>query len=417
MRPALNLKKHTRGLRIGLASLLVALEVATAFVPGRAAQAQMATGLRDYPVPGGWFYSQESRSWPDTPPYRGYTVVDDTDASFWTEFRRYGGVEVLGYPVSRRYRDPSDTGYLSQAFQRGILQWHPETGRASMANAFEQFTEQGLDDVLEVVGIPRPLPTDPSLSFANDAERRMGWMVEPRFLARYFFDPVAQAPFDAQEQAWDFFGLPQSAPNRPIYLREKANGKYGAPLYLPYVAQRFQKAGLEMFLADVPLDPTIVPGDGRQGCIAITAVGRLARRLGAGKLIPSVATQPEPLENPARVHFTASVPPTTSAAQSLIEFELVGTGFQPGEPITVKLSPLPSGTQLSTPLPTVVSHVDAADSDGSFDQMITARVGTYTVSLKGDISGRTLDGTQDPTVNLLAPSDDVSAAATKSTYC
>src|SRR5579859_3103587 len=112
-----------RALRIGLAGLMVAIEAVTAFAPG-AAHAQSAAGLRDYPIPGGWFYSQESRLSTDTPPYRGYTVVDDGDAAFWTEFRRFGGVDVLGYPVSQRYRYPSDTGYLSQAFQRGILQWH-----------------------------------------------------------------------------------------------------------------------------------------------------------------------------------------------------------------------------------------------------------------------------------------------------
>jgi len=407
-----------RGLRVGVASLLVALELATAVVSGPIAQAQsFGGGLRDYPVPGGWFYSQESRLATDSPPYRGYTVVDDADASFWTEFRRYGGVDVLGYPVSRRYRYPdTSTGFLSQAFQRGILQWHPETGRATMANVFEQFTEQGLDDQLEVAGLPKPRPNDPSLTFSDDAERRMGWLTEPRFLARYFFDPVALSPFEAQEQAWDFFGLPQTAPDRPVYLREKANGKFGAPLYLPYVAQRFQKAGLQMFLADVPLDPTIVPGDGRQGCIAITAVGRLARRLGAGKLLPSVATQPEPLENPPSTHFIAYVPPTTVANQSTIEFEMIGTGFQPGEPITIKLVPMPSGAQASSPLPTVVTHVDAADADGSFDQMITARIASYTVSVHGDTSGKVLDQTQDPTLNLAVPSGDISAMS-KSTYC
>src|SRR5919202_4212721 len=110
---------RSRGLRLGLAGLLFALEVATAIAPMQAAHAQAS--LRDYPVPGGWFYSQESRMPEDAPPYRGYTVVDDNEASFWTEFRRFGGVDVLGYPVSRRYHYPEPDGVLSQAFQRGIL--------------------------------------------------------------------------------------------------------------------------------------------------------------------------------------------------------------------------------------------------------------------------------------------------------
>src|SRR6267143_1527751 len=93
-----------RGWRLGLAGLVLAFELATAFAPSQLVHAQSST--RDYPVPGGWFYSQESRLPSDRPPYRGYTVVDDNEAAFWTGFRRFGGVDVLGYPVSRRYNYP-----------------------------------------------------------------------------------------------------------------------------------------------------------------------------------------------------------------------------------------------------------------------------------------------------------------------
>src|SRR5919201_4837416 len=113
-------------LRLGVAGLALALELATALLPGGLAQAQAS--VLDYPVPGGWFYSQESRMPSGSPPFRGYTVVDDDSAAFWTEFRRYGGVEVLGYPVSQRYRYPGENGFLHQAFQRGILQWRPDLG-------------------------------------------------------------------------------------------------------------------------------------------------------------------------------------------------------------------------------------------------------------------------------------------------
>jgi hypothetical protein len=244
----------------------------------------------------------------------------------------------------------------------------------------------------------------------------MGLLSEPRFLARYLFDPVSQSPFYAQEQAWDFFGLPQTAPERPIYYREKTNGKFGAPLYLPYVAQRFQKAGLQLFLADVPLDPTIVPGDGKKGCIAITAVGRLARRLGAGRIIPAIATQPEPLENPPKARVTAYIPPADGKAGSPIDFELVGTGFQPGEPVTIKMTSLPEPNQLTSPYPVVVSRVDATDDDGSFDQMITARVLRYKLDITGEWSHLVLDPTQDPTIDLSVPSGDV-AASSHTSYC
>src|SRR5207248_1873829 len=124
---------------------------------------------------------------------RGYAVLDDDRANFWTEFRRFGGVDVLGYPVSEPYHYPvgGTNGYWYQAFERGILQYHPETGRAEMANVFEQFSEADLDSQLMYFGIPRPQSVSASTDTSYDPAQRMGWLTEPRFLARYFFDPVA----------------------------------------------------------------------------------------------------------------------------------------------------------------------------------------------------------------------------------
>jgi hypothetical protein len=329
--------------------------------------------------------------------------------------------------VSRRYRYPNENGLLYQAFQRGILQWRPAEGHADLANVFDQFTDAGRDDALEILGIPRPIPPS-ELPFDQEVERRMALITEPRFLARYFFDPFNQEPFESQEQAWQFLGLPQTLPERPAYYREKLNGKFGPPLYQNYIIQRFQKGALQLFIEDAPAEPTVVPGDGRRGCVALTAVGRIARSLGAGKLIPGSAVQPEPLEQPARVHFVASVPPLTAQGQQLIQFGLVGTGFDPGEPVTIRLVPVSSATGTTsvslsaTPaavggLFPVVSRVDATNPDGSFDQVLTARVAQYLVELKGEKSGRTLDPTQDPTLDLTRPTGDIAGASTRATYC
>ena len=261
---------RTRGAaRVGVATLALALQLATPLAPTGLAETASAatasattasaatatspaatqsapptgngtnasgchdTGPADYPVAGGWFYTEQARGLciqghgPDR--NRGYMVVDDDKGAFWTEFRRYGGVDVLGYPVSQPYHYPvnSDGGYWYQAFERGVLQWRPEAGRADMANVFEQFTEQGLDDDLAVLGIPAPKAADKSSS-AVEIDNRMGWITEPRFLARYFFDPVGfhssepdrdgQTAFATQEQAWTFFGLPQSMPERVALL-------------------------------------------------------------------------------------------------------------------------------------------------------------------------------------------------------
>jgi hypothetical protein len=433
--------------RLGLTALALALEVATPLAATSVAHAQIApvtttaatsvrpavacqdTGPLDYPISGGWFYTQEGRGCiTGLGPVRrrGYLVIDDADGSFWTEFRRYGGKDVLGYPVSQRFHYPVGNagGYLYQAFERGILQWQPETGRAQMANVFEQFTELGLDADLEALGIPNPAQADASASFAADAERRMGLLSEPRFLARYFFDPAAPhssepgrtgaSTFGTQEEAWSFFGLPQSLPQQ-LALRGPAPNLVSLyPLAHAFVAQRFQKGGMQLFLQNASenftapgwsgnpsflLDPTIVPGDGRNGCVALTAVGLLARTVGADKLIPSSAIQALPLD-PAPKPFVDSFVPPVDPGQLMVQFQLSGIAFAASEPITIHLT----DARLSatgTALPSVTSKVTAANLDGSFDQILSARVGTFEIVATGDRSGKIYDGIIDLTVPSL----------------
>jgi hypothetical protein len=440
--------------RLGLAALALALEVASPLAATSFAQTPPApvaantravvacndSGPMDYPIAGGWFYTQEGRGCiiglgPSR--RRGYLVIDDTEGSFWTEFRRYGGMDVLGYPVSQRFHYPPSNpgGYWYQAFERGVLQWQPETGRAQLANVFEQFSENGLDADLEALGIPSPASAAPTSTFAADAERRMSMLSEPRFMARYFFDPVAphssepdrlgQASFATQEQAWSFFGLPQSLPAQLALLGPAPTRLSLYPLMHTFVAQRFQKAGMELFIQDSPtenfaspgwtgspgflLDPTIVPGDGRKGCVALTAVGLLARTIGADKLIPSAAIEALPLP-PVQAPFVDSFVPPVNPNQLIVQFQLAGTGFVASEPISILLTdahPSPMGVSL----PPVRSKVAAANANGSFDQILNARVGIFEMVATGDTSGRVYDGILDLTV----PSLNYAASTSTST--
>jgi hypothetical protein len=84
--------------------------------------------------------------------------------------------------------------------------------------------------------------------------------------------------------------------------------------------------------------------------------------------------------------------------------------------VTIKLTPLPEGNQLSSVYWPVLSRVDAVDPDGSFDQMITARALRYKMEITGELSHLMLDPSQDPTIDLGVPTADVSAS-TKATYC
>jgi len=382
-------------------------------------------GPKDYPVAGGWFYTQEAQglcivgSGPDR--NRGYLVIDDDRGAFWTEFRRYGGTDVLGYPVSQPYHYPpnSTDGLWYQAFERGVLQWHPEEGRAEMANVFEQFTEQGLDDDLAVLGIPGPEATDGS-SAGDQINARMSWLTEPRFLARYFFDPVAahssdpfrdgQAAFATQEQAWSFFGLPQSQPERVMLLGPGRQPLY--PLVHSFMAQRFQKAGMELFLEDTPketfstptwsdsipvqFDPTVVPGDGQKGCVTLTAVGMLARSIGADKLIPSQALEPQPLDPAPRPSVQWFVPPVAQNQLST-SFQLMGASFGSNETVVINMTDarLTSTTTLLAPITTRATTT----RDGSFNAVITsAQVGTYRITVTGQTTGKTFIDNIDLTV-------------------
>jgi LGFP repeat len=402
-----------RGLRLGLVTLTLALNAAVVLVPGQAAQAQSggSCGPEDYPIPGGWFYTQEAHQWacitsqgPSRSP--GYTVVDDAEASFWTEFRRYGGVDVLGYPVSQRYHYPvgNPGGYVYQAFERGILQWHPQTQQAELANVFDQFSENGLDDELAKFGIPRPQDVGP------DPEQHMALLAEPQFVSRFFYDPVGfhssepdragQSAFRTQEQAWTFFGLPQSSAQRLVL------GAHGElfPLTHNFYAQRFQKAGLQLFVQEdsesylqpIAVDPTIVPGDGIPGCVVQTATGLLARTIGAGKLIPLEQIKPQPLVS-LLPHYTTFVPQLANG-QNRTSFEVSGTGFQANEPITISFTHglEPDGkTSIAPPLPV---HAGAG-ADGSFSVVADRiRVGSWTVTATGDKSSLSFSDTVDLTI-------------------
>lgn len=367
----------------------------------------------DYPVPGGWFYAQESRAPYDNPPYRGFTVVDDDQAAFWTELRRFGGVNVLGYPVSTRYRYPDANGFLQQAFQRGILQWRADQGHADLVNVFDEFTAQGLDDLLLQEGIPNPEPPT-GLPYDDDVALRMSWLTEPQFLARFFYDPVAQQPLDSEDAAFQYLGLPQSRAVRPVYSRDRPEGKDAAPLYLPFVVQRFQKGGLELFLYDEPNDPTIVPGDGKASCVSLTAVGRLARRLGSGRLIPTGALKPQPPDPNPITYITYYVPPAPQGS-TVVEFELVGVNFLPGEPVDITMTPnAPPTLQKPIFATTIITRIAATDSDGSFDIVLTGRTVAYTVAVNAEVSHKSLPAGQNQ-IDLSTPTESPSQSV--ATYC
>jgi plastocyanin len=99
-----------------------------------------AAGGADYAVAGGWFYTQAGGGGG-----RGYAVTDEGGVRFWSELRRLGGVEAVGYPASQRF---GWDGFTVQVFQRVVFQWRPEAGAVAFVNVFDRLHELGKDEAL-----------------------------------------------------------------------------------------------------------------------------------------------------------------------------------------------------------------------------------------------------------------------------
>jgi hypothetical protein len=314
-----------------LVMALLIVTVAFSLLPG-ATDAVPTSVLKctlpdDFAIPGGWFFQQEKR--PDNEEFcLGYGIVDDASASMWTTFYRLGGVKVLGYPVSRRYIGPG--GYIQQGFEFAILQWRPEENRGVPALAYEQFHDAGLDPDLRFFSIPEAISPPPG-GFGDEAAIRQSWLTDPQITARYLTDPVTGDPWNIQEQAWEFYGLPQTTPERVSYASTEFY-----PLLSPFVTQRFQRMALRLLLTDDPDSP-----QNRKGCIAPVRTGALARLL---QLIPPSAALEEPSSGDPIVivevqpeQFVVADPENEDPV--LVDVTLSALNFQPGEVVSLVAIP------------------------------------------------------------------------------
>jgi hypothetical protein len=141
--------------------------------PASAADVEEAVG-------GGRWYSQTGR-----PGEAGFALVDDGEARFWSEFRRLGGVDALGYPVSRRFRLD---GFVVQATQRVLMQWRPECGCVYFVNVFDRMSELGHDQWLQSAKqTPRHEPA------LGGAEARLALLDERPAIKGAYFGVVGDA--------------------------------------------------------------------------------------------------------------------------------------------------------------------------------------------------------------------------------
>jgi serine protease Do len=193
-RPSGILHRHSPSVAGLLAVVLVLWSLAG--LPTVAQAAPGDTSLPDFPIPSGHFYTQAS----GRGVAYGFAIADDPAGRFFSEFNRLGGVDKLGYPSSQRF---TYGGLVTQATQKQLLQWRPDSGQVEFVNLFDAFSARGLDPLLSRSDLIPP-------SADNAADARLSWpQVVARHLALLDQDPAIKAYYFADANPIADFGLPQ----------------------------------------------------------------------------------------------------------------------------------------------------------------------------------------------------------------
>jgi hypothetical protein len=208
---------------------------------------------QDYELIGGRFYTQTA----GRDGISGYAITNEGGVKFWDEYQRLGGVQALGYPVSRRYQWK---GFTLQAMQKGVLQWRPEAGRAWLTNIFDEMSNAGKDDwLLTTRSTPKPLDGsfDGGKSWAQVMAGRMS-LLDPQ--------PPIDKRYEGANDPLTFFGLPTSK------IEDMGN----------HFAVRLQRAVIQLWKVDVPW--------AKAGETTVANGGDVAKEAG---LLPAEAIQPQ----------------------------------------------------------------------------------------------------------------------------
>ena len=230
--------------RAALLAVLVLMALA-ATAPARA-------DTHDYPVEGGRLFTQAADS--DVPD-AGFAVTDAGGLPFWTEFQRLGGVQALGYPISRRF---VWDGFTVQVFQKVVLQWQPEFNGFAFVNVFDRLTLEGYDQTLEELLVPPSENFDEAgLTWDQIIASRQGLLNA---------NPALRNAYFAVDDPLRWYGLPTSR----VVTYEHVH------------TIRLQRAVLQQWLVDLPWASA--------GEVTVANGGDLAR--GAG-IFPAAVLVPE----------------------------------------------------------------------------------------------------------------------------
>ena len=207
---------------------------------------------QDYAIPNGHFYTQTNGLSYGAGRY-GFSITDEGGIPLWSEFQRLGGVDKLGYPISRRFLFD---GFVCQATQKFILQWRPERQEVWFVNVFDVLHERGKDMWLQVY---RQTPAHPG----SAADADLSWdAIMKRHWQILDGDPDLKAFFESDSNPLLHYGL-------PISMQDMGNA----------VVLRAQRAVFQKWKEAVPWAPA--------GYITIANGGDIAKEAG---LLPLDAT-------------------------------------------------------------------------------------------------------------------------------
>jgi hypothetical protein len=232
----------------------------------------------DWDVPGGHFFTQTGGA-----PGCGYAVTDEGDTHFWSEFRRLGGVQAVGYPASKRFQWD---GFTVQVFQRVVFQWRPDAGQVYFVNVFDRLGDLGKNDYLlkaRQTPLPRPFP---------DAGKAWPEVVQTHLAVLEPF-PAIKAKF------YDVVGDPVQASGLPVSdVTDMGN----------HFALRAQRVVFQQWKEDVPW--------AKKGEVTVALGGDIAKETGvlpsADALKPTCMAGPggsPPPPPPPTTDPAAGVPP------------------------------------------------------------------------------------------------------------
>ncbi len=244
---------------------------------------------QDYDIPNGHFFTQTTGG------PTGYSVVDDEHAPFWSEFQRLGGVQAVGYPISRRFLW---NGFLCQVMQRVVFQWRPDLGEVQFVNTFDLFTVAGQDDHLfSTRSVPKPLPPefDAGRPFAEVVQARLA-LLDDNAAIKAAYNGVVGDPVTMN-------GLPTSR------VTDMGN----------HYALRTQRVVIQQWKEAVPWAAS--------GQATVALGGSIAVELG---LFPPEVVEAESTPNEQRPLVSVPLPsaPTVAPAPAPMRATPLGYGFQ-----------------------------------------------------------------------------------------